>query len=180
MTERIPLYVFGAGGHAKVVAEAVHAADTHCLRGFLDDDPRLWGRARHGLSVLGGLDTLALLEGHAEVALGVGENASRAELGRTLLGRGRRLATVVHPMAVVARDARIGEGVYVGPLALLNADAHVGRGVIVNSAAVVEHDVRLGDWVHVSPRAALGEDHRAQADVSAFAHAHATPEGGPG
>jgi sugar O-acyltransferase (sialic acid O-acetyltransferase NeuD family) len=158
MTGKTPLYVFGAGGHGKVVAEAALA--THRVRGFLDDDRRLWGRECHGLPVLGGLDALVLLEEDAEVALGVGENGIRADLGRALLARGRRLAVVVHPTAVVTRGARIGEGTYVGPLAVLHTDAQAGRGVIVNSAAVVEHDARLGDWVHVSPRAALGGEVR--------------------
>jgi acetyltransferase EpsM len=156
MTERTPLYVFGAGGHGKVVGEAAHAAGTHSLRGFLDDDRELWGREIHGLPVRGDLDTLALLEDDAEVALGVGGNADRANLVRALLACGRRLATVVHPTAVLARGARIGPGSYIGPLALVHADAELGRGVIVNSAAVVEHDVRIADWVHVSPRAVLG------------------------
>lgn len=156
MTRRLPLYVFGAGGHGKVVAEAVHTAATHTLRGFLDDDRHLWGREIHGLRVLGGLDALGLLEGDTEVALGVGDNAHRANLGHALLARGLRLAAVVHGAAVLARGARIGDGSYIGPLALVHTDAEVGRGAIVNSAAVVEHDVRLGAWVHVSPRAALG------------------------
>ena len=154
MTGRPALYVFGAGGHGKVVAEAAQA--TRRVHGFLDDDARLWGREWQGLPVLGGLDALPLLEEDAEVALGVGENGHRSDLGRALLARGRRLAVVVHPTAVVAHGARMGEGTYVGPLAVLHTDAQVGRGVMVNSAAVVEHDARLGDWVHVSPRAALG------------------------
>jgi sugar O-acyltransferase (sialic acid O-acetyltransferase NeuD family) len=153
MTPR-PLYVFGAGGHGRVVAEA--ALSTHHVRGFLDDNPRLWGRECHGLPVLGGLDALPLLESDAEVALGVGENGARAALGRALLARGRRLATVVHPRAFVGHGARMGDGAFVGALAALHVDAQAGRGVIVNTGAVVEHDARLGDWVHISPRAALG------------------------
>ncbi|HVQ28525.1 MAG TPA: acetyltransferase [Vicinamibacteria bacterium] len=156
MTGARPLYIFGAGGHGKVVAEAVHASGTHRLRGFLDDDRQLWGRSIDGFPILGNLDTLELLESGTEVALALGANEARANLARALLSRGRRLATIVHPSAVLARGARLGEGCYVGPLAVIHADAELGRGVIVNSSAVVEHDVRLGDWVHVSPRVALG------------------------
>ena len=73
-----------------------------------------------------------------------------------ILDLGRRLATVVHPTAVVASGVTLGPGTYLAPLAVVHTDAQVGRGCIVNSAAVVEHDCRLGDWVHVSPGAALG------------------------
>lgn len=156
MTGPTPLYVFGAGGHGKVVAEAARAAAMYRLLGFLDDDPECWGRQIHGLYVCGDLDTLARAEGAAEVALGVGGNADRSYLARTVLACGRRLATVVHPTAVLARGARIGRGSYIGPLAIVHTDAELGRGVILNSGAVVEHDARIADFVHVAPRAALG------------------------
>jgi acetyltransferase EpsM len=155
MTGR-PLYIFGAGGHGKVVAEAARAGQGFRLRAFLDDDRSRWGREWNGLPVLGGRDTLAALEDDAEIGLGIGGNSLRAELADTIVGYHRRLATIVHPTAVVAGGVALGPGTYVAPLAVLHCDAQVGRGCIVNSAAVVEHDCRLGDWVHVSPGAALG------------------------
>lgn len=153
---RLALYVFGAGGHGKVVAEAARAGTRYELRGFLDDDARRRGEQWDGLPVVGGREAIASLEEGAEVALGVGANRLRAELARTLAVQGRRLATIVHPTAVVASGVRLGAGTYVAPLAVLHTNARVGRACIVNSGAVVEHDCRIGDFVHVSPRAALG------------------------
>jgi hypothetical protein len=141
-----PLYVFGAGGHGRVVAEAAQA--TRHVHGFLDDDPRCWGREYQGLPVLGGLDALPLLEEDAEVALGVGENGLRSDLGRALLARGRRLAVVVHPTAVVAQGARMGEGTYVGPLAVLHTDAQVGA--VIEPAAGEARAVMTG--ARLAPR----------------------------
>lgn len=151
-----PLYVFGAGGHGKVVAEAARFRFDCDLRAFLDDDEERWGTKWDGLPVLGGRGHIASLDPDALVALGVGGNALRAEVAEETLDLGRTLATVVHPSAVVASGVALGPGTYVGPLAVVHTDAHVGRGCIVNSAAVVEHDCRIGDWVHVSPGAALG------------------------
>jgi acetyltransferase EpsM len=160
MSARTPLYVFGAGGHGKVVAEAAHAGGEFRVRAFLDDDRGRWGRQWDGLPVIGGLDLLSTLEPDAKVALAVGCNRSRADLARAVMAHGLRLATLVHPTAVIARGVVLGEGTYVGPLALLHTDAHVGRGCIVNSASVVEHDVRVEDWAHVSPGAVLGGEAR--------------------
>jgi acetyltransferase EpsM len=151
-----PLYVFGAGGHGKVVADAGRRSPEFEVRAFLDDDPLRWGGEWDGLPVLGGRGFLASLADAAEVALGIGGNALRAEVAEAVLAGGRRLATVVHPSAVVSRGVGLGAGTYVAPLAVLHTDARVGRGCIVNSAAVVEHDCRLEDWVHVSPGATLG------------------------
>jgi len=152
----IPLYLFGAGGHGKVVAEAALRAGRYELRAFLDDDRARWGTQWNGLPVIGGMDVVELLEEGAEIALTLGGNRRRAGLAEAVQTHGRRLATVVHPAAVIASGVRIGEGTYVGPLAVLHSDATVGRACIVNTGAVVEHDCRLEDWVHISPRAALG------------------------
>jgi sugar O-acyltransferase (sialic acid O-acetyltransferase NeuD family) len=151
VTTRTPLYVYGAGGHGKVVAEAAQASGAFELRGFLDADRARWGSEWAGTPVRGDVDAI---EQGAAIALGIGDNRARADVARALLGR--RLATVVHPTAVVSATARVGEGTFVGPQAVVHADAALGRGCIVNSAAVVEHDCRLGDFVHVSPRATLG------------------------
>jgi acetyltransferase EpsM len=156
MTARIPLYVFGAGGHGKVVAEAAFHCDRFAVRGFLDDDADRWGGEWYGLPVIGGREALDGLEETAEVALAVGANRTRAEMARAIRARGRALATIVHPTAVIAGTARVGEGTYVAPLAVLHSDARVGHGGIVNTGAVVEHDCQVEDWVHLSPRATLG------------------------
>ena len=156
MSASIPLYVYGAGGHGKVVAEVASLDPVYALQGFLDDDETRWGTEWNGYPLVGGWDAVRSLESDAEVALGVGRNEMRASLAKALLGSGRKLATLVHPSAVVARGASLGEGTYVAPLAVVHSDGHVGRACIVNTAAIVEHDCRLEDFVHVSPRATLG------------------------
>jgi sugar O-acyltransferase (sialic acid O-acetyltransferase NeuD family) len=151
VSARTPLFVLGAGGHGKVVAEAARACGGFDFRGFVDHDRSRWGTTWDGVPIHGSPDAL---DADAAIALGVGDNRARAQAMRGL--DGKRVATVVHPSAVVARTALLGDGTYVGPMAVVHADAEIGRGCIVNSAAVVEHDCRLGDYVHVSPRATLG------------------------
>lgn len=150
---RPTVYVLGAGGHGKVVAEAAVQSGRFLVAGFLDEDPAKWGSTLSGLPVTGGLD--ALPQG-AMVALGVGSNGTRLALLGRLGNRQIPIATVVHPAATVSPGAQIGEGSYIGPGAVVHVDARVGRACIVNSGAVVEHDNVLADGVHVSPNAALG------------------------
>lgn len=157
MSPRIPLYVFGCGGHGKVVAEAARLAGAYDLQGFLDDDRGRWGSTCGDGDVLrGGREALTKLLRGAHLALGVGDNRVRASVAEAARAAGRPLATVVHPSAVVASGVHLGEGTYVGPQAVIHVDSSVGAGSIVNSGSVVEHDCRLGAWVHVSPRACLG------------------------
>jgi sugar O-acyltransferase (sialic acid O-acetyltransferase NeuD family) len=150
------LYVWGAGGHGRVVADAARAAGFE-LAGFVDDAPARVGGAVWGLPVIG---WAALVEaaagGLARVALGVGDNAARARCHARLGAAGLAVATVVHPAAVVAPTARLGEGAVVFAGAVVNPDAEVGAGTIVNTGAVVEHDCVVGPYAHLSPNAALG------------------------
>lgn len=150
--------IWGAAGHAKVVADAVRRAGRFRVAGFIDDvSPERRGSAFCGATVLGGRDVLHDLKasGVRHVALAFGHNEARLRLMAELQAQGFELPLIVHPSAVIAADAVIEEGSYVGPLAVVNAAARVGRAVIVNSGVIVEHDVVVGDGVHLSPRACL-------------------------
>ncbi len=156
MSERLPLYVFGASGHGKVVADAALASHLFVVRGFLDDDASRHGQVLLGLPVEGGLDAIQGQQGRVGVALGVGSNRARLAVLSRLVAAGHSVVTVVHPSAVVASGVTLGDGSFVAPLSVVHTEAHVGRACIVNSGAVVEHDDKLADGVHVSPNAALG------------------------
>lgn len=160
MTSKI--VVFGAGGHGKVVADALLAGG-HQVLGFIDDRVAV-GTLVLNLEVLG--PSSWLRNNECCVALGVGDNAGRSQVAEICRAAGRAIATVVHPRAVVANSATIGEGAVVFALAVVNADARVGRGAIVNTAAVVEHDCWVADFAHISPNATMSGG----CSVGALAH----------
>lgn len=149
------LLLVGGGGHAKVVLDIAHAAGFSVV-GFLDPDPAAppIGEVRR----LGDDATAAALraQGLALAFVALGNNRLRRKIGERLRAEGFRLATLVHPSAVVSPSASIGEGTVIMPLAVVNAAARIGEYVIVNTGAIVEHDCVLGDGVHVAPRSALG------------------------
>ncbi len=156
MTRTVALYVYGASGHGSVVAEAARQSRGFSVEGYLDDDASKWGGSFDDLPVIGGIESAAGLSSNAQIALGVGSNTARKRLAERLVQLDARLATVIHPSAVVSRGVSIGEGSFVGPLVLLHVNSRIGRGCIINSSAVIEHDNIIGDWSHVSPGAALG------------------------
>ena len=151
------ILVFGAGGHAKVVAEVARALGQE-VAGFLEDGEAREGHAHFGAQILSWRRFVADLqrwEG-VPIALAIGDNLGRARAFERLGALGRPVATLIHPSAVVSPTAVIGAGTVIMPTAVVNADARLGLGVIVNTGAVVEHDVELGDFVHLSPHVALG------------------------
>ena len=150
------LYVYGAGGHGKVVADLLLAAGPERLSGFIDDGVPP-GSLVLGHPVHGPWAWLTSRAAHGPVAivLGIGDNEVRARIARAVAGIVEVL-TVVHPRAIVAPSAALGWGAVIMAGAVVNPDARIGEGVIVNTGAVVEHDVVVGTYAHVSSRAALG------------------------
>lgn len=51
----------------------------------------------------------------------------------------------IHPSAVVAATARIGEGTCVGPYAVIEDDAEIGRNAVIGPHVVIERGARIGD-----------------------------------
>jgi sugar O-acyltransferase (sialic acid O-acetyltransferase NeuD family) len=148
------LLVWGASGHGKVVADVAELCG-YTVTGFVDDDPAKIGRPFMGLPVLAESE-LGGTDAGAALALGIGDNGHRAAAFARARTTGRRLPALVHPSAVIARSARLGDATLVCAGAVVNPAAVVGIAVIINTSAVVEHDCVVGDFAHVSPGAVLG------------------------
>lgn len=165
MTSPRAVIVIGAGGHARVVADALLCSGDDVL-GFTDADASLWGRTLLGLPVLGGDELLERHDARA-VALvnGLGMiDARSATLRRRvqegLTSRGWTFLAVHHPSAIVSPHARLASDVQVLAGAVVQTGASVGAGTIINTRAVIEHDVAVGDWSHVAPGAVVCGDVR--------------------
>jgi len=148
----LTLAVYGAGGHGRVVVDAAREAGLDVV-GFIDDAAPA-GSTVADTRVLGGAEYLGN-RAEIRVVVAVGDNRLRQSICERLVSSGIRLASVIHPTAVVSRQARVEPGAMVLALAVVGPGARVGRGAIVNSAAVVEHDAIVGEFAHVSPNATL-------------------------
>jgi sugar O-acyltransferase (sialic acid O-acetyltransferase NeuD family) len=145
------IVLWGASGHARVLAEFLGALD-YAVVALVDNDPAL-------TSFLPGVpllhDEAALREwrgAHAGdlfalVAIGGARGAERLALQHALSAAGYTIPTAVHPRAFVAADAELGAGTHVLALAAVAAAARLGAGCIVNTSASV--------GVHIGPGATL-------------------------
>jgi sugar O-acyltransferase (sialic acid O-acetyltransferase NeuD family) len=157
----VVLWILGAGGHGRVVADAAFATRRWTEIAFFDDDA---GRATQlgrfvwrgdGPAFFAGGGTTpagAAIERH----IAVGHNAVRDDLARRCEALGLTLAFVVHPRAVVSPEARVGAGCFVAAGAVVAPGAELGAVAIVNHNACIDHDNRIGRAVHVGPGAHLG------------------------
>ena len=66
--------------------------------------------------------------------------------------------TGIHPLACVAKTAKIGENTYVGPFAYVGENAVVGKGCQIYPHAVVEERATLGDDCILYPNVSVYHD----------------------
>lgn len=137
------IYLYGASGHAKVIADIVEAMGGR-VAGLIDDN--------ESVQELLGIPVVHAFTEQSPLILSIGNNRIRKELAEKLR---TEFAVAVHPSAVVSSSARIGEGTVVMAGAIVNACAKTGRHCIVNTGASIDHECCLGDYVHVSPHATL-------------------------
>jgi UDP-N-acetylbacillosamine N-acetyltransferase len=154
-----PLVVWGASGHARVVADIIRLSKEYDIVGFLDDvNPERCGTEFCGARVLGGREKVDELrrQGVQHVVFGVGDNRARLTLGSLVQAGGLCLATAIHPRATIAADVAIGRGTVVAAGAVINPGARIGESVIINTCASVDHEGLVDDGAHVGPGVRLG------------------------
>jgi UDP-N-acetylbacillosamine N-acetyltransferase len=145
MEQNKEIYIYGISGHGQVVADIANSCG-YTISGWIDDDIKNdalnWDR---------------FIQTHTScpIALGIGNNHTRAELLKKITQMGYKLPALIHPSAIVSPSATIESGTVIMPLCVINAHAVIGKGVIINSGAIIEHDCILGDYSHISPNVAL-------------------------
>ena len=154
-----PLILFGAGGHAREVAQLVrdinHAQPgTWQLIGFIADPeavalnpkplPAPW---------LGSSQQALAAHPNAQCVVAVGNAQARRSIVGRLLQRhsGLRFATLVHPRAWIAEGVCIGPGGVLFAGVLVNVNVTIGSHASINLACTLSHDCVLGDFVSLSP-----------------------------
>ncbi len=143
------VYVFGAGGHGKVVLDVLLSENKYVIKGILDDEPQ--SDSLFDIPIKKNFNRKKLQARNCIVA--IGDNAIRKRIVTTL---DTNFIMTIHPNAIVSKFAKIGPGTQIMAAAVVNPDAIIGNHCIINTGAIVEHDCKLDDYVHVAPNACLG------------------------
>jgi acetyltransferase-like isoleucine patch superfamily enzyme len=109
------------------------------------DEAWLTRRSREGIALANGAGGLVPMGNRASLFLG-------------LKSHGFSFLTVVHPRALIADAASIGEASFVAAVAMVQAGARVAANCITNTGAIVDHDCRLADHAQIAPGAVLAAD----------------------
>jgi UDP-3-O-[3-hydroxymyristoyl] glucosamine N-acyltransferase len=66
----------------------------------------------------------------------------------------------IHPTAVVAKTARIGEGSHIGPYCFIDEEVEIGRNAILHSLVTLYRNVKIGDGFLAHSQTVVREDCR--------------------
>ena len=143
------IVILGAGGLGKAIEEAFRSAGLGSrVAGFLDDR-----RTEEfcGKPVLGRIADLPALSRkhrltHGIVAVGYQYfDARRRIIRRVERTRCLRWISAIHSSAVVARDVKLGQGVFLSLGCLVNAGTTIGDHAVLWSGVIIEHDNEIGE-----------------------------------
>lgn len=140
------MYLYGAGGHAKVIIDILKDSGI-TLAGLFDDNSTL--TEVYGCKVIGLYDGQAL---DAPLIISIGNNTVRAKIAHQL---DTVFGNVIHKSAIISPYSIINEGTVVMHGAIVQAGAKIGAHAIINTNASVDHNCTVEDFAHISPGAVL-------------------------
>ena len=148
-----PILILGAGGHAKVLIDALQQSGNTILG--MTDPNALEGQNLMGMPILGD-DNRILEYSPSNILLvntlgSVRDTQARRKLFDLWKAKGYSFAQVIHPKAILAPDVLLAEGVQVLAGAIINTGTTVGQNTIINTGSIIEHDCVIGAHVHIAP-----------------------------
>jgi sugar O-acyltransferase (sialic acid O-acetyltransferase NeuD family) len=133
-----PAFIFGKGGHARVIASLLDREVT-----FIDkfDESSFFDRIDEARK--------------SDVFLGIGNDETRQRIYSRLNRVGIVPRTCIAKNAFVASSAFVGPGTVICPGAVVMTNAVVGENVIINTLSSVDHDCAVGDHCQMSVAVSL-------------------------
>lgn len=153
------IILIGCGGHAKSVVDSIEKCGQYKIVGFLDrKESKKKGYKEY--AIIGSDEILESLykKGihNAFITIGyLGNLRVRNNIYKKIKRIGFLMPNIIDNTAIIASDAILGEGNYIGKGTIINSNATIGNACIINSKALVEHDCKISDFVHVAVGATL-------------------------
>lgn len=140
-------FIYGAGGHGKVVLDALVKTGKSC-HAFIDDRPlEIWSN----LPVISPEN----IPQDAHLHFAIGNSQIREALAKKY--KNHHFFSIKHPQASLASSAQVSQsGTLVAAQAIVGPDASIGDHCIINHSTVVDHDCIVGNFCHIAPGSILG------------------------
>ena len=152
------IIIVGAGGHARVVLDAILKSGDYEVIGFADDNLFTGMEVADGYSVICNLNSMhAFRESIDRFIVAIGDNRARAYIYQTLKND-YEPAIIIHPDATIAKNVEIGGGTVVLAQSVINSHVKVGVNCLINSLCLIDHGTVIGEHSHIAQGTIIGSD----------------------
>ncbi|MCM2356544.1 MAG: hypothetical protein NDI77_00170 [Geobacteraceae bacterium] len=160
MAQLPDLYIVGAGGLGRELLSWAHEIPVEKrgwqLRGFLNSIPSALDGYEVGFPIF--CDSLDFsFTGKEFIVCAIGDPAGKLTLCRTLVQRGARFTSIVHPCAIVSPTARVGAGCIVATDVVISPGARIGSFVTILGSTAIGADAVVGEGATISGFSSVGE-----------------------
>lgn len=151
------IVIVGAGQHCRVVLYNVRVQAKYEVACILDENERYWGNSIDNLIVepyknfdKNVLDSLRKKYETNKFFIGFGAMKFRKKVFEFFKEQGWEAVNVIHPDAVVAETAQLGEGILIEAGCLVTPAPVIGNNVVINTGSQVNHDNVVEDHVYIA------------------------------
>lgn len=132
------VYLYGAGGHAKVILDILQLNNI-VVEKIFDDD----------ITIKDFMGIPVSRESRSPLIVSIGDNMIRKKIVSTFSNI--RYERAISQKAIISESALVEEGTVVMQGSIIQSCARIGKHVIINTAATIDHDCIIHDFVHIAP-----------------------------
>lgn len=154
MEDSKKIVIFGTGAVAAEITSLLEDSNWGrevglCIKGYVtsvENGIESWHAYNYNSPYLGHFDDYKIQEDdYFVVAIGDNPKAKR-EIVSQIKRRGGNFITLIHPTAIVAKTAIIGEGNIVDPFTIIGPKVKLGNFNLLTSQTIISHDCNVGDF----------------------------------
>jgi sugar O-acyltransferase (sialic acid O-acetyltransferase NeuD family) len=150
--------------------QSIAAGASLRIKGFLDDRPGALDGYSYDAGILADVDHYTIEEDDVFIGA-IGDPKDKSRYYLPIIQRGGRFVNVIHPLANVGSNVRLGTGILLAPFSSITCDVSVGNHVSVGVLSNLGHDTVIGDWCQVSGH--CGVNGNSRVEEGAFLGSHA-------
>lgn len=145
--------VVGAGGQCRVVLSILRYYKNFNVIGIADRSSKNIGEEISGKIIKYSWNDFREIyeRGTRHAVIAIGDNNERRELFSRLSSIGFKMPTIIHPSAIIEKDAVLGNGCVICMGVKIDTMVSIGKNCVIYTGSIIEHEVKIGDHVYISP-----------------------------
>lgn len=153
------LYIIGARGFGREVYNLyleckASMPDVEC-KGFLDDNFNALDGYTDYPPIISSVEEFTPQENDVFVCA-LGHVDHKRRYVETMREKGGRFISLIHPLAEIGMNTKIGEGCIIRAAGSISCDITIGDFVTIMGYSILGHDCRVGNWSHLGAYSFLG------------------------